>query len=207
MIVKTIDILPICPILLKMWKETTLGNQVRLIVNGQASETIMITREVAQGNTISPFTFAVVKKTVAKWIERECRGYEIAEIEVNDMDYMDDEVRIADTEEAEIRKIATIQSEFAEWSGMRFGIHKCAYWALEFVRGRGEDVELDDFNLCGEPIPQLAGYEAFKYLGEHKAPASAKTNQKPAISWAPSGEWREAHEGKRALAKFKARVA
>ena len=42
------------------------------------------------------------------------------------MDYMDDEMRIADTEE-EIRKMTTIQSEFAEWSGMRFGIHKCAY--------------------------------------------------------------------------------
>ena len=86
---------------------------MRLIVNGQASETITITRGVAQGNTISPLTFAVVKKTVAKWIERECRGYEIAGIEVKGMDYMDDEVRIADTEE-EIRKMTTIQSEFAE---------------------------------------------------------------------------------------------
>jgi hypothetical protein len=89
---------------------------------------------------------------------------------------MDDEVRVADTEE-EIRKMTTIQSEFAEWSGMRFGIHKCAYWSREFVRGRGEDVELANFHLCGEAIPQLAGYKAFKYLGEHKAPASAKTNQ------------------------------
>ena len=41
------------------------------------------------------------------------------------MDYMDDEVRIVDTEE-EIRKMTIIQSEFAEWAGMRFGIRKCA---------------------------------------------------------------------------------
>jgi hypothetical protein len=68
---------------------------------------------VAQGNTISPLTFAVVKKTVAKWIEQECRGYAIAGIDVKRMDCMDDEVRVADTEE-EIRKMTTIQSEFAE---------------------------------------------------------------------------------------------
>ena len=70
---------------------------------------------VAQGNTISPLTFAVVKETVAKWIEHKCRGYAIVGIEVKGMDYMDDEVRIADTEE-EIRKMATIQNEFAEWA-------------------------------------------------------------------------------------------
>jgi hypothetical protein len=109
-----------------MWKETALGNQVKLIVNGDASETITITRGVAQDNTISPLTFAVVKETVAKWIERECRGYAIAGIEVKGIDHMDDEVHVADTEE-EIHKMTKIQSEFAEWSGMRFGIHKCAY--------------------------------------------------------------------------------
>ena len=90
---------------------------------------------------------------------------------------------------------------------MRFGIHKCAYWGREFVRGRGADVELDDFILCGEAIPQLAGYEAFKYLGEHKAPASAKTNQKPSLPRGPQEAWQEAHEGKWALSNFKARVA
>jgi hypothetical protein len=82
LIIKTIDILSICPILRSMWNETALGNQVRLIINGEASETITITRGVAQVNTISPLTFAVVKETVAKWIERECRGYAIAGIEV-----------------------------------------------------------------------------------------------------------------------------
>ena len=71
LIVKTIDILSICLILRRMWKKTALGNQMRLIVNGEASDTITITRGVAQGNTISPLTFAVVKETVAKWIERE----------------------------------------------------------------------------------------------------------------------------------------
>lgn len=45
LIVKTIDILPICPILRRMWKEPVLGNQVRLIVNGEASELITITRD------------------------------------------------------------------------------------------------------------------------------------------------------------------
>jgi hypothetical protein len=122
------------------------------------------------------------------------------------MDYVDDEVRIADTEE-EIRKMATIQSEFAEWSGMRFGIHKYGYWGREFVRGREEDVELANFHMYGEAIPQLAGYEVFKYLGEHKAPASVKTNKKPSLPRGPDNERQEAHEGKRALAKFKARVA
>ena len=122
------------------------------------------------------------------------------------MDYMDDEVRVADTEE-EIRKMTIIQSKFAEWSGIRFGIHKCAYWGRRFVRGRGTDVKLVDFNMCGEAIPPLADYEAFKYLGEHKAPASAKTNQKPSLPRGPGDERQEAHEGKRALAKFKARVA
>ena len=121
------------------------------------------------------------------------------------MDYMDDEIRIADTKE-DICKMATIQSEFAEWAGMRFGIHKYAYRGREFTRGKGEDVELTDFNLCREPIPQLEGYEAFKYLGEHKAPASAKTNQKPSLPCGPNEERRDAHEGKRALVKFKMRV-
>ena len=130
---------------------------------------------MTQCNTINPLTFAVIKETVAKWIEWECRGYAIAGIEVKGMDYMDDKVRIADTE-GEIRKMTTIQSEFAEWAEIRFGIYKCAYLGREFVRGRGEDVVLEDFNLCGEAITQLEGYKAFKYLGEHKALASAKTN-------------------------------
>ena len=121
------------------------------------------------------------------------------------MDYMDDEVRITDTEK-DICKMARIQNEFAKWVGMRFSIHKCAYWGREFTRGRGEDVELTDFNLCGEPIPQLEGFEAFKYLGEHKAPASAKTNQKSSLPRGPNKERREAYEGKRALVKFKVRV-
>ena len=104
------------------------------------------------------------------------------------MDYMDDEVHVADTEE-EIRKMTTIQSEFAEWSGMRFSIHKCAYWGQEFVRGRGENVEVANFQVCGEAIPQLAGYETFKFLGKHKAPASVKTNQKSSLPrvWANNG--------------------
>lgn len=77
LIMKTIDLLPVCPNLKQMWKETATGNQVRLVVNGKASEIITITRGVAQGNTISPLTFAVVKETVAKWINKECRGYTI----------------------------------------------------------------------------------------------------------------------------------
>ena len=56
-------------------------------------------------------------------------------------------------------------------------------------------------------IPQLEGYEAFKYLGEQKAPASAKMNQEALLPRGPNEERREAHEGKRALVKFKARVA
>ena len=122
------------------------------------------------------------------------------------MNYMDDEIHIANTE-AKIRKMTTIHNEFTQWTGMRFGIHKCEYLGREFIRGRGKDVVLEDFNLCGEAIPQLEGYEAFKYLGEHKPPASAMTNQKPSLPRSPNEEQREAHEGKRALAKFKANVA
>ena len=66
---------------------------------------------------------------------------------------------------------------------------------------------LDDLNLCGETISQFAGYEAFKYLGDNKALASVKTNQKPSLPWGPHDVRQEAHEGKRVLAKFKARVA
>lgn len=43
------------------------------------------------------------------------------------MDYMDDKVRITDTEE-DIRKMAEIQSDFVEMTGMKFESHKCAYW-------------------------------------------------------------------------------
>jgi hypothetical protein len=66
LIVKTIDILPICPILRRMWKEIAFDNHVRLIENGEASELITTTPGVAQGNTISLLTFAVVKQTLAK---------------------------------------------------------------------------------------------------------------------------------------------
>ena len=81
---------------------------------------------VAQGNTFSFLTFAVVKEIVAKWIERKCRRYVITGIEVKGINYMNNEVRIADTKE-EIRKMVTIQSEFAEWARMRFSIHKYTY--------------------------------------------------------------------------------
>ena len=53
---------------------------------------------------ISLLTFTVVKETVAKWIAQECKEYAIPRIKVKGMDYMDDEVRIADLEE-KIRKI------------------------------------------------------------------------------------------------------
>ena len=109
-----------------------------------------------------------MKETVAKWIAHECSGYAIAGFEVKDIDYMDDEEKI--------HKMTTIQSKFAEWIGMRFEIHKCANWGREFVRGRKEDVVFEDFNLCSEVIPQLEGYEFFKYLGEHKARIRVKTN-------------------------------
>lgn len=49
----------------------------------------------------------------------------------------------------------------------------------------------------------MAGYEAFKYLGEHKAPASSRTTKKPVL---PNTQ-EEAHEGKKALKKYAARVA
>jgi hypothetical protein len=64
-----------------------------------------------------------------------------------------------------------------------------------------------NFSLCGETIPQLKGYKAFNYLGEHKAPALAKTNQKPSLPRGLNEERCEAYEGKCALAIFKARVA
>ena len=41
---------------------------MRLVINGKASKTITIIKGIAHGNTISHPTFAVVKKTVAKWI-------------------------------------------------------------------------------------------------------------------------------------------
>lgn len=137
LIMKTIDILPICPKLKKMWQETATGNQVRLVVNGKASELITITRGVAQGNTISPFTFAVVKETVAKWIDKECQGYAIAGIQVKGMDYMDDEVKTADTEE-DIRRMTRLQSEFAEWSGMKSGFTNVPIGQGSFIKARGK---------------------------------------------------------------------
>ena len=54
LIMKTVDILPICPTLRQMWKKTVSDNKVWFIVNGEASELITIMRGVAQGNTISP---------------------------------------------------------------------------------------------------------------------------------------------------------
>ena len=72
--------------------------------------------------------------------------------------------------------MTAIHSEFAERAGMKFGIHKCAYLGREFVGGRGEDVPLKNFNMCEKTIPELEGSETFKYLDEHKAPASAKTH-------------------------------
>jgi hypothetical protein len=160
-----------------MWKETALGNHVRLIVNGEASELITITWGVVQNNTICPLTFAVVQETVAISIAQDCRGYLISRIEIKGIYYMDDEVCFADTEE-DIRKISTAQSEFAEWVDIRFEIHSCAYWNQEFIRGKVEVVVLENFNLCDEAIPQLEGHEAYKYLVEHKAPSLTKVNQK-----------------------------
>lgn len=86
---------------------------------------------------------------------------------------------------------------------MKFGIHKCAYWGRKFVRGRGED-NLRKINICGEAIPLLEGSETFKYLGEHKARALARTNHKPILPRRPNEDRRKVYEGKRALAKFKA---
>ena len=99
-----------------MWKETgqtTLGNQVRLIVNEEASDTITITRGGGPRQHDQPPHLRGRKGNGREWIERECQKYVIAGIEVKGMNYMDDEVRIADTKE-EIWMMTTIQSEFAE---------------------------------------------------------------------------------------------
>jgi len=122
------------------------------------------------------------------------------------MDYMDDEVRITDTE-GDMRKMAQIQSDFAEWSGMKFKIHKCAYWEREFIRHKGQEVTLENFNLCGEAIPKLEVSEAFKYLEEYKAPTFSMTNKKPTLPRGPNGEKVIIHEGKRVLQRYKAQVA
>ena len=50
-------------------------------------------------------------------------------------------------------------------------------------------------------IPQLEGYEAFNFLGKHKAPASATTNHKPSLPRGPNQERRRALEDKYVLAK------
>jgi hypothetical protein len=57
---------------------------------------------------------------------------------------------------------------------MRSGIHKYAYWGQEFTGGKGKDVELADFNLCGEVIPQLEGYEVFQVLKGAQSPRLGK---------------------------------
>ena len=49
-----------------MWMEKTLGNQIRIIVYGDASELFTITRGVAQGNTRNPITLIIFKKTITK---------------------------------------------------------------------------------------------------------------------------------------------
>lgn len=76
----------------------------------------------------------------------------------------------------------------------------------EFLRGKKEDVTLENFNLCGKAIPQLEGSKAFKYLEKQKAPASARTNKKPTLPCGSNKKRREVHERKCILAKFKTRV-
>lgn len=58
-------------------------------------------------------------------VRERVQRFSIARIQVKGMDYMDDEVQIAESEE-DMRKMTNIQSEFATWSRMKFGIHKCA---------------------------------------------------------------------------------
>lgn len=103
------------------------------------------------------------------------------------MDYMNDLVRIADTEE-DIQKMAIIQSEFVQWARMRFAIPKCAYWGRYFERYKEEYVILEHFTLCGDAILHLEGLEAFKYLREHKASAFAKLNEKLIMPCVPNKE-------------------
>ena len=53
-------------------ERNNIGKSGKAKENGEAFDIITITRGVAQGNTISPLTFAVIKETVAKWIAAEC---------------------------------------------------------------------------------------------------------------------------------------
>jgi len=76
----------------------------------------------------------------------------------------------------------------------------------KFIRYEGEVVTLENFNLCGEPIPKLKGSEAFKYLGEHKEPASSVTNKKPILPPKSNGKKETIHKGKQTLQKYKIRI-
>lgn len=86
---------------------------------------------------------------------------------------------------------------------MKFGIHKCAYWGRKFRRDKGQEITLEDFKLCGKVILKHERYEAFKYLGEQKAPVLSITNKKPVLPRTQD----EAREGKKAFRKYEARVA
>lgn len=86
---------------------------------------------------------------------------------------------------------------------MKFGTHKCTYYAKKFHRDKREEIILNNFKLCGEEILKLVGHKTFKYLREHKASVSSKTNMKPML---PNLE-EEANEGKRVLLKYATRVA
>ena len=71
-----------------MWKETgqtTLGNQVRLIVNEEASDTITITRGGGPRQHDQPPHLRGRKGNGREWIERKCRKYAIARIELKGM--------------------------------------------------------------------------------------------------------------------------
>lgn len=54
-----------------MLKQTKNDNQIKVIMNGNASELMIIIKGVIHDNTIRSLKFVVVKETVAKLISKE----------------------------------------------------------------------------------------------------------------------------------------
>ena len=128
---------------------------------------IGINTGVRQGCPLSPQLFNFCIDALLTRLEGE-QGYEMVGIEghrptVNAMAYADDIVTVADSLEGAKRQLRAVE-EFAEWTGLKFGIAKCGLIA-HTVENRKVVHRPIELTLQGEVIPQLKGDETYRYLG------------------------------------------
>ncbi|PRP74423.1 hypothetical protein PROFUN_06552 [Planoprotostelium fungivorum] len=157
----------ILPILKDMYTEATLYYN---LPNGDRTRMFRMKKGVKQGDPLSPIVFNMGMEALLRLLEtsegytfHQNRGDTSAPITVKSGTFADDLVALNQT----LRGWADTSSKittFGKWTGVRFGIKKCAVFPQFYIDTKLATVDIE-YKLDGETLPCHTIDNFYKYLG------------------------------------------